>query len=246
MYRLKKYFFVFCLMLGVPEVYTAEEPIGTLNFMVGEVSVKPQNYVTWKNIKLYAHIRNHDQIKTGEESRCEVKLTNGSVVRIGENSSFNFTQKPQHKGSTFFNSLLNWGRIWVNVPLQKDGDRFHINSPTAVCAVRGTIYAVDVDSTTRISVYDGAVDVGPASLPNSRKTPPPSKSLQPSEVSGPQQVQGPHEVTLDEWIQIVAGFQVEIFANGKYTKTKIETDPNQDSDWKRWNLNRDKLIDRQD
>jgi hypothetical protein len=216
-----------------------EKSLGKISFLIGDkgdVTVKHKNQHNWQEAGLFGQIWTEDQLQTKTESRCEVKLGDGSIVRIGENSSFEFSGN-QNSANSWFRSVLNWGKVWVQIGRTlQPSEQFEIKAPSAVCAVRGTIYAIEADSTTRISVIQGAVDVGPqpAAAPNA---PPPSLTLKPQEVPGPTRVAGPFEVSLDQWVRIVAGFQIEIRRDLKYHTQPISK--NQKSDWIEWNEARD-------
>lgn len=228
------------LMLAA-ELVAQEKPLGKINFLIGDkgdITVKHKDQQKWQDAGLFSQIWHEDQLRTQSESRCEVKLGDGTVVRIGENSSFEFNGSQKSQNS-WFHSALNWGKVWVNIgrPLQS-AERFEIKAPSAVCAVRGTVYAIEADSTTRISVLQGAVDVGPQKS-TTPDVPPQSPSLQPYPVPGPTRVAGPFEVSLDQWIRIVAGFQIEIRPDLKYHTQPLSK--NEKSDWIEWNEARDQI-----
>lgn len=225
---------------------TLGDSIGKISFILGspnEVNILKNNSKVWTNAKLYSKVFNGDKIKTKQESRCEIKLNNQSLIRIGENSLFhlkNISNEISEK------SELSFGRIWFNLKKLLKKDRFTLKTPTAVCSVRGTIFRVESDSSTRIAVYDGAVDVGPVWIIQ-KQTPEQKresgKSLQPYEVPAPHEIPPPFEVTLQQWIQIVQGYQIEIKDDGKYAKTKINEAVDNKLEWVNWNKKRDKLTE---
>lgn len=47
------------------------------------------------------------------------------------------------------------------------------------------------------------------------------------------------EVSLDQWVRIVAGQQIEVRADGKYYQSKINNQLDQQDDWVAWNRQRD-------
>lgn len=239
----------FILLIGISLIWTGnaltqEKPVGEISFLIGDkgdVTVKHKNRQHWHEARLYSEIWQEDQLQTQTESRCEVKLSDGSTIRIGEDSSFQFDEERTAE-SSWFHSVLKWGKVWVDIGRNLlPSERFEIQAPSAVCAVRGTIYAVEADSTTRISVFKGAVDVGPRQAATTKPYPQ-SRSMKPREVPGPTQVAGPFEVSLDQWIRIVAGFQIEIRPDLKYHKQPLSQ--TQKSDWVRWNQARDQLKSR--
>ncbi len=216
----------------------AESHIGTLSFMVGspgQVQIIRQNQTEWHDAKLYVKIYTKDKIRTGPEARCEIKLNDGAVVRIGEKTEYEFTQTSRTGKKT----KVPKGRIWANLTQRKKNAGFEIKTPTAVCAVRGTIYRVDADSTTRCRVYDGAVDVGPASFGGQDTGVRQSKSLKPVQVPAPHEVPAPYEVSLEDWVKIVKGYQITVRADGKYAKSQFDRDTDARIDWVKWNLERD-------
>jgi hypothetical protein len=90
-------------------------------------------------------------------------------------------------------------------------------------------------------VYQGSVDVGPLWATQSDTSHPKQQKIfqPPHEVPGPTQVPGPFEVSLDQWVRIVAGQQIEVRADGKYHKSKINEQIDQEDEWVRWNRQRD-------
>ncbi|NUM74941.1 FecR domain-containing protein [candidate division KSB1 bacterium] len=227
----------------------APDAVGTISFVLGkneEVTVLRRESTKWLPAQLKMPVLQGDQIQTAAESRCEIKLTDGSVIRIGEKSLFDFEQSKLAQSNRQVDGTLKSGSIWANIFKLKWGrEKFEIKSPTAVCAVRGTVYRMEADSTTRIAVYDGQVDIGPASGLRQRLQQQSRPVGPPTQVPGPTEIPGPYEVSLDQWVRLVAGFQIEIRENGRYAKSSI--DPNREAgvDWIQWNLQRDREIQRQ-
>jgi hypothetical protein len=231
---------------GLDVIAAKENAIGTVSFLIGgpnDVQIKHKELQDWSPAKLNTSVLSGDAMQTKQESRCEVKLLDGSVIRIGENTLFEFTEASISKSTKNVKSELKKGQVWSNLTKVKSKEGFQIKAPTAVCAVRGTIYRVDADSTTKCLVYDGSVYVGPVGFwgqPLQRG----NKSLQPIQVPGPQQVPGPYEVSLDQWISIVKGYQIEVRADGKFASSRFDEKRDAELDWVRWNLERDAQIRR--
>lgn len=222
----------------------SEKRIGKVTFLLGkdkDVQIQHKNLAVWQNIKLNSSIYSQDKIKTAGESRCEVTLEDKSIIRIGENTIFSFVESSIDDYKKSVRSELKQGRVWLNINnAQKANDEFQIKTPTAVCAVRGTIYRIDCDSATTCLVYDGKVEVGP--LQNwGIQTPEPSNSLQPVQVPGPFEIPPPYEVSLDTWVQIVKGFQIVVRPDGKYAKSMFDEKKDTAQDWVAWNKARDIL-----
>jgi len=221
--------------------------IGRINFMLGgagDVAIRRLNDTRWIAARLKMDIFKGDQLRTVAESRCEVKLSDGSIIRIGENSVFDFAGSTLSKSSRQVDASLKKGSIWANVTRAfAANNKFEVKSPTAVCAIRGTIYRMDTDSTTRVGVYEGKVDIGPTTDLR--------QQLQqnfrpgaPQQVPGPTQIPGPFQVSLEQWVQLVQGYQLEVRANGRYAKTQIDSVKESRLDWVQWNKERDLTLQR--
>ncbi len=230
----------------VAESYGAKK-IGAFSFLLGgnqDIQVKAKGAANWSAVKLGHAVNDGDLVQTKKESRCEIKLLDASVIRIGEDTQFEFTEANISAEKRKVKAELKSGQVYVNLTTKTSSkSSFQIKAPTAVCAVRGTIYRVDGDTTTQCTVYDGTVDVGPAKLwgqPVKRE----GKSLQPYQVPGPTQVPGPYEVSLEQWVQIVKGFQIKIRQDGKFDKSQFDQAKDAALDWVKWNKELDKKIGR--
>jgi hypothetical protein len=224
---------------------TSTTTIGKINFILGkefEVTIRHASDAKWFPVRLKMDIRRGDRIKTAGETRCEIKLNDGSIIRMGENSEFDFQQSNLSKSTRQVEAGLSIGKIWAVVTKWANPkDQFSVKSPTAVCAVRGTIYRMEADSTTRVAVYDGQVDVGPTQdlRQQLQQQRPPGAPVQ---VPGPTQVPGPFQVSLEQWVRLVEGYQMEVRSNGRYARTKIDSTAEAQVDWVRWNKERDRLL----
>ncbi len=224
---------------------TSTTTIGKINFILGkefEVTIRHAGEAKWFPVRLKMEVRRGDRIKTAKETRCEIKLNDGSVIRMGENSEFDFQQSNISKSTRQIDAGLSIGKIWAFVTKWANPkDQFSVKSPTAVCAVRGTIYRMEADSTTRVAVYDGQVDVGPTQdlRQQLQQQRPPGPPVQ---VPGPTQIPGPYQVSLEQWVRLVKGYQIEVRNNGRYAKTQIDSTAEAQVDWVRWNKERDRLL----
>ena len=230
------------IILGFSQ--TKNKSIGRINFILGnkqDVNVHHPGFRNWLNARLYSPVYNGDRLTTLTESRCEIKLNEKGTIRIGENADFTLRPAAPGKKSS---SILRKGRLWASITGLFNRKRFQIRTPTAVCSVRGTIYRIDADSSTKVLVYNGSVDVGPLSFADDDST---NQQMQqpkiqkPFEVPGPTQVPGPFEVSLDQWVRIVAGQQIEVRADGKYYNSKINENVDSEDAWVKWNKERDQV-----
>jgi len=245
----KKSIIVFVLIVIFTSIFlgfsqTRNKSIGRINFILGDkqdIRVHHPGFRNWLSARLYSPVYDGDRLKTLSESRCEIKMNQKGVIRIGENADF--TLKPAAPGKKS-SSVLRKGRLWASIKGLFNRRRFQIRTPTAVCSVRGTIYRIDADSSTKVAVYDGSVDVGPLSFAEDSSTKPQQQQSivrKPTQVPGPTQIPGPFEVSLEDWVRIVAGQQIEVRADGKYHKSKIDKNVDAEDEWVKWNKSRDKV-----
>lgn len=109
-------------------------------------------------------VRVGDEIISGAGS-ATVELADGSQVRISPNSRLIFNRLTQYGKSGMVDTRLrlDHGEVHTKVrPVIEGGARFEIETPSAVAAVRGTVFAMQAEpGTTRLQVTEGAVNFGP-------------------------------------------------------------------------------------
>lgn len=92
----------------------------------------------------------HDRIETAVDSRLRIELIDGSILSLGEEadldlSEFEFDPR-EKKRSALFGMDIGKVRVFAN---DLEGFRkrdFKIQTPTAICGVRGTLFLVWVKS----------------------------------------------------------------------------------------------------
>lgn len=205
---------------------TPKSHIGEVDFRLGELSVKHDGSKANEDIDEEDKIFALDTLITGEESKCEIILNDGSTIRINEKSKYVFESYTDKPNIAFVGNLLN-GESWTNVNrADKNARDFKVKSPIAVAAVVGTSYKMTSDGQmTNIAVRNGKVNVDLDTNVKTKydiKPKPKSNSFAPREVGAPKEVPGPYEVTLDEWISIVRGEVISVRYDGRYNKFKTD------------------------
>lgn len=220
--------------------------IGNISFPLGNVLVYAKGETRAKKATFKMPIFTGDKVETKRSSRCELSFNDGSVVRIAEQSVYTVEKARITEKSKEVEASLSFGKIWANVKkLFTSNDEWTLRSPAAVVAVRGTIYRMNAnpDSSADVLVYEGNVAVSkpvPVSGPGMGQAP-----GKPHQVAPPTQVQGPTQVSKEQWIEIIkAQQQIRIAPDGTYKKSEFDLVADAQSDWVKWNLERDKLIDR--
>ena len=106
-----------------------------------------------------------DTIITGKDGKLVLALSDGSQAVVAAKTTLiiqDLTQSPR----TLFQLLKGKTRIHIE-KLGGQPNPYRVNTPTAVIAVRGTIFDVEVsDDETQVYLHEGAVDVFNARQPN--------------------------------------------------------------------------------
>ncbi|GAB4338989.1 MAG: hypothetical protein Kow0037_23480 [Calditrichia bacterium] len=236
------------ILLGMLWAQNGPEPVGKITFPLNRVFVLRAGTDRLMTAHFNMDVFPGDKIETKKESRCEITLKNGSVVRIDENSIYTLEQVKIKDEHIKAESSLSLGKLWATIrKLVSSDDYVKVKSPSAVIAVRGTIYRVNVapDSTTQVRVYEGAVAVNPALASAPAAQPETRPNWPPKDVEGPQDVQGPRDVSVEEWLEIVkAQQQIVVRKDGSYQKSDFNMEDDAQSDWVQWNLKRDAALNR--
>lgn len=226
---------------------TSREPVGKVTFPLNRVFVIQEGSSDLRMAHFNMDVFSGDKIETKRESRCEITLHNGDVVRIDENSIYTLEDIKVAKEKIQASSFLSVGSLWATIrKIFTEDDYVTVKSPTAVIAVRGTIYRVDVaeDSLTTVRVYDGEVEVSPQVSPTGMVPKQQTGPIgPPRDVPGPTDVQGPRDVSVAQWMEIVkAQQQVVIRPDGSFEKSEFDLLEDGKSDWVQWNQKRDQLL----
>ncbi|MFC1595871.1 FecR domain-containing protein [Candidatus Margulisiibacteriota bacterium] len=104
-----------------------------------------------------------DTIKTGAQSKAELKFANGNVIRMAEQSILTIKEAkiiPAVKRQRTILDLLK-GKIWNNITTKlKETDTYYkVQTPVAVAVVKGTIFDVSMAAEScEIRVFKGLVE----------------------------------------------------------------------------------------
>jgi len=112
-------------------------------------------------------VRAGDVVRTGPDSSVElrwVRWAGGARIKLGPNTTFTVKRAVRNRSTGKEESRLrvDEGTLWIRLRKALRGkSKFEVETPTAVAAVRGTVFRVAVapDGTSRISVWEGAVSV---------------------------------------------------------------------------------------
>ncbi len=125
----------------------------------GKVEVRRQGSADWSRVKGSARIQPGDEVKTRWRSRVQVLFEDGSRVEIGPSSFYVLNEDGgAGKVNTSMKLKFGWMKAWVKKLVKR---KFSVRTPTAVCAVRGTEFVIEVKGNkTSIDLFRGLLSVG--------------------------------------------------------------------------------------
>lgn len=136
---------------------------GTVNFIKGNVEVQSGESREWTRLLLNDRLKEGSRIRTGDESTVEIVFENGDSLLQSPNSNSGLSAARKMDGNhTLYKWFLGAGRTITKIKSATGREsRFEIETPSSICAVRGTVFRTAVDSTdaTRSEVLKGFVDV---------------------------------------------------------------------------------------
>ena len=213
---------------------------GHISFMIGDVYVSPDGK-DWQEADFDMTVMDGQQIRTGEDSQCEITLSDQTIIRMDADSLQQIERAEVEQVSKGKSIFLSAGKVWVNArKMLTKRDSFKVRTNKAVCAIRGTTFSVDEGKEhTQVRVHTGQVATW-SSLLKER-----APSTDPQVLAEPVPVSGPHPVSMGEWVEIVKALQqITIDQKGEYEKEAFDLKTVSDDPWVAWNLLRDKQVKR--
>jgi hypothetical protein len=157
------YFFIIALAcLGLKPLETDKEAV--VRFVIGDVSAQAGGQTVWRPLALNNKVAEGERIKTALNSRVELTMPDGTVLKINENTIFdvNEIKVPDVDREDRMKFTVWAGNIWASFKkIITSRQEREIESPSAVVAVRGTILEMEVDrnQNTTVRVEEGLVSV---------------------------------------------------------------------------------------
>jgi len=139
-----------------------------LKVVSGSVMVKAVDSEEWSAITGEMPLDPNDAVKTASDGIAELYLDDKGAIAIGRNSELEISSLDQ--SDTVF--ALNYGSLVAKVKhFLNEKFKMQVRTPSAVCAVRGTEFAVEyskLGKDTSVAVFDeGRVLVTPSMEPDS-------------------------------------------------------------------------------
>jgi len=217
---------------------------GLITYKDGRVRKRAINNEDWKPAEINSSILTGDRVRTYKKSRAEMELLELDMIRMAPETIIDIVKlyEETKNQQTQTKITLQKGDIWAKIKKKDKSTKFDISAPVAVAAITGTVLRMGVtaDSSTELKVYNGEVQI--TNAPEKTNLTP--KTIKPYEVPGPYEIQGPHEVSMEEWVYIVRNMQKIILDKKGKIKQVSDfnlTDKDEQSDWVKWNLQRDNI-----
>ncbi|MDF1563503.1 MAG: FecR family protein [Deltaproteobacteria bacterium] len=181
-----------------------------------------------------------DKVKTIGNSKLEIKLGDGSMVRLGPKSEATIKEAAFIDGGRKVSVGLSLGKAWTKVTKAFGADsKYEITTDNAVAGVRGTTFRVNAnkDKSTLVRVYNGAVAVaGMRPMYQTHET-----------GEKRQEVAGPQQVSKDQWEKLVGEMMsIKIGANGLPAEPEefaaADEAKSAEAAWVAWNQKRDAAL----
>ncbi|MBC8485695.1 MAG: FecR domain-containing protein [Bacteroidetes bacterium] len=238
------------------------QSVGFVSLPLGEVLLQRNNQIDWKDAEFKMSVFEKDKVKTLQKSRCEIRLSNRRLLRIGENALIELKNRSGYEESIEVKS----GKMWLNILLGSNDESFKVITPTSVCAIRGTIYRLSCDSIyTNYRVYKGVIAVNPTdeegglvdttfvvnsgeelTLVNNfeeykKRQEKAIDEFIKRELNEYEKYRMEQEESFSEWERKdTESFQQ--FKSFHYTSNKFDLEKDRQSDWVKWNLDRDSIL----
>jgi hypothetical protein len=149
--------FPLSLLKGMPSY-------GAVGFIKGNVEFQSEGSKEWRTLHLNDRVKEGTGIRTRDDSAVEIIFEDGhSSFLQSSNTTLGISAAQKKEGNhTIYKLFLKTGRAITKIKGATGREsRFEIETPSSICAARGTVFRTAVDSadSTRSEVLKGIVDV---------------------------------------------------------------------------------------
>ena len=261
MTRFSLYTLIIFNIIFIDKLRSEKISFGKVTLPLGSVLVQENVKEGWEKARVNQQVFIDEKIKTLEKSRCEIKIDNKQVLRIGENAVIHLASPEDGNNGISIES----GHVWLSAKPGK-GQKFRVRTPTAVAAIRGTVYRLDCTGNhSTYNVYEGSVDVTPfkddgITLEDTSFSVKQGESF--TLIKDFEQYKKEQQKALEKYrAKEESDFErfkkqqsdrfkkyktdqlkdFQEFKSGHFTRTSIDTEADSQSDWVQWNRHRDTI-----
>lgn len=160
------YLVLAALIAAAPPAAAAEGPKAALYSHKGMVQLREAGG-EWRPAPKAAELLSGSALKTGRKASAEVLYADGTMVRMDENSELELEDLRLSADERSFSVKAIAGRfLFMAAKARHRFSRFAVRTPSAVCAVRGTDFAVLVSpEASDIGLFEGSLEVAAGGEP---------------------------------------------------------------------------------
>ena len=135
------------------------DPIGTVQKVQGTVYVIHENEKAAYPLKADHTLHAEDTLITAERSRLNAVMNDKSLIAMAPQAKLVLAKSEYDPDKNMRSSVMGllWGSVRFLVKKISGEPNFEVRTPTAVCGVRGTDFAVSVSPGEHVSALDRAV-----------------------------------------------------------------------------------------
>jgi len=235
---------IIILTFWLQQIQAQSQQKGLVTYVSGNVKKRTADAPNWIRAEKNSAVISGDKVRTYRESLAELELMEIDIIRMAPQTILDviklYEETREKRREVKIN--LEQGDVWANVSKEKGQVKFDIATPLTVAAITGTTLRLsfDSDSTTQLKVYRGQVNI--TNAPQNLQLQP--KLIKPQQIPGPYEVPGPREVSVEQWMYIVKSMQQitvnrqgRVVNQGEFSLNDVD----EQSDWIKWNLRRDRL-----
>jgi hypothetical protein len=121
----------------------ASQAVATL--VEGEVQMMGAETNGWQRLQVNNILKAGDKVRVLERGRLELVLDNRSVLRLAANTTLELKEVERRRQKEKYRFALSIGKMWTRVTrLLGFGSRYQVETPTAITAVQGTVFDLQV------------------------------------------------------------------------------------------------------
>ncbi|MCK9225877.1 MAG: FecR domain-containing protein [Candidatus Muirbacterium halophilum] len=153
-------FIIFAVFLFLTVKAEVKVENAVVTYVYGIVKHKPSGTEQWNSLKLNDKLNIGDSIKTGRRSKAEINISGKKIIKIKPDSMIEIPEVVENQGGIIQSLKLMFGYIYVNG--KKIDGEFNVQTPKAICGIRGTRYTLEVMKNGReiLTVLAGRVHYG--------------------------------------------------------------------------------------
>lgn len=113
-----------------------------------DVNKRETETVDWQSAAEGDEINAGGGVRTGDESRVRIDISDGTIVRIAPNTEFTLLELSPAETDPITRLQMETGKVFVWVTKALGLGTFEIETPSGVATVRGSLMSADYDTTT--------------------------------------------------------------------------------------------------